>query len=601
MIKCLLHLKKPKNIIKLQEKPCDPGHYVGRLNLKQLLVVTDDTKLCAQKTEKITENHTFTQEFHQKNKMQICNSKLNICQKNIPNTKLCQTLDLASTQTGKGLKPFWTKSCPALSEKLWLPTEIGCQDLALNLSHRFVKNLELKLKYLEMNQNLKPPQKNLLKISCPLSQFSPPDIMDPVNITYSRKIRIYPNSEQKKLFNKCFDVSRFIYNKGVEVINKTYQDQLNNYKKQNENGCITCKAKTENNFFCDKHKKQKLKWKLPLTLPTLRPMVMKSDKDLTENELWQKEVPYDTRQLVLKSLITNYKSAISNKRSGNIKEFKFKFKRKDNPQQIMFVCKKAMIGGCIFKRRLKKKSKILFEKRHDIYSNYTPKHDFSIIKEHNKFYVIYSKERISSYKNAKYDVCSLDPGVRSFQTYYSPEKCCGSIGDNVNNKLTTMNNKLDKLSSIINSVSGRTKHNIKKRCLSLRTKMKSFVRDLHWQTCSFLTKNFGTIIIPEFKSKNMVKKDKTRKIGKRTVREMLGLSHFSFLQKLKFKCSEYNRKLIITTEEYTSKTCGNCGELNQKLGSSKVFHCRKCNLHIDRDLNGARNILIKYLLKKSLN
>lgn len=88
---------------------------------------------------------------------------------------------------------------------------------------------------------------------------------------------------------------------------------------------------------------------------------------------------------------------------------------------------------------------------------------------------------------------------------------------------------------------------------------------------------------------------KNRKIGKKTTRSMLGLSHFKFLQKLKFKCIEYQRNLIITSEEYTSKTCGNCGTINNKLGSSKTFKCNKCNVVIDRDINGARNILIKYL------
>ena len=47
--------KKPKNIIKLQEKPCNPKHYVEKLNLKPP-VVTDDTKLYTQKTEKKLKN-----------------------------------------------------------------------------------------------------------------------------------------------------------------------------------------------------------------------------------------------------------------------------------------------------------------------------------------------------------------------------------------------------------------------------------------------------------------------------------------------------------------------------------------------------------------
>ena len=54
-----------------------------------------------------------------------------------------------------------------------------------------------------------------------------------------------------------------------------------------------------------------------------------------------------------------------------------------------------------------------------------------------------------------------------------------------------------------------------------------------------------------------------------------------------------NKKLIICTEEYTSKTCSKCGEINEKLGGKKIFKCEKCQLQIDRDFNGAINILLK--------
>ena len=50
---------------------------------------------------------------------------------------------------------------------------------------------------------------------------------------------------------------------------------------------------------------------------------------------------------------------------------------------------------------------------------------------------------------------------------------------------------------------------------------------------------------------------------------------------------------MIGTEEYTSKTCTNCLKINYNLGSDKTFKCPNCSLIIDRDVNGARNILLK--------
>ena len=64
------------------------------------------------------------------------------------------------------------------------------------------------------------------------------------------------------------------------------------------------------------------------------------------------------------------------------------------------------------------------------------------------------------------------------------------------------------------------------------------------------------------------------------------------------KCEQYNRNLIEVNESYTSKTCGRCGKINEKLGGNKKFKCNECKLECDRDYNGARNILLR-LYKKS--
>jgi transposase len=51
----------------------------------------------------------------------------------------------------------------------------------------------------------------------------------------------------------------------------------------------------------------------------------------------------------------------------------------------------------------------------------------------------------------------------------------------------------------------------------------------------------------------------------------------------------------VVDEAYTSKTCGRCGSLHDGLGKSKVFKCPSCDFTLDRDVNGARNILIRFL------
>ena len=62
------------------------------------------------------------------------------------------------------------------------------------------------------------------------------------------------------------------------------------------------------------------------------------------------------------------------------------------------------------------------------------------------------------------------------------------------------------------------------------------------------------------------------------------------------KCKEYGSELIEVTEEYTSKTCTNCGIQSMNYSKDRIKECN-CGCKMDRDINGARNILIKNIKK----
>ena len=92
---------------------------------------------------------------------------------------------------------------------------------------------------------------------------------------------------------------------------------------------------------------------------------------------------------------------------------------------------------------------------------------------------------------------------------------------------------------------------------------------------------------PSFESQEIVSINKNKKVR----RDLLSLRHYQFKQKLLTR----SKGVVICKEHYTSKTCGSCGYLNN-VGSSKIYNCKICNLTIDRDINGARNILLKNLI-----
>ena len=113
---------------------------------------------------------------------------------------------------------------------------------------------------------------------------------------------------------------------------------------------------------------------------------------------------------------------------------------------------------------------------------------------------------------------------------------------------------------------------------------------MHNKTIKFLCDNYGKIIIPPFETQKMVSENK---IDNRTSRSLMNLSYYKFLRKLKNRCKEYDIELAIRPEYYTSKTCTRCGNIKKDLKNADIYKCNICNLHIDRDTNGARNIMLR--------
>ena len=184
-------------------------------------------------------------------------------------------------------------------------------------------------------------------------------------------------------------------------------------------------------------------------------------------------------------------------------------------------------------------------------------------------------------------VCALDPGVRKFQTVYSDTKIEKIQVDK--EKIKKLHIKLDLFASLrAKKIIGKNRYT--RRVKKIYNRIDNLIDDLHYKTIKSITDDYQLIFLPSFESQEMVRRNK---FGNRN---LLGLKHYLFQTRLKNKCFMMKHSNVhICTEEYTSKTCTNCGCLNDFLGMSEIFECSKCNIKIDRDVNGSRNILIKCL------
>ena len=603
-----------------------------------------------------------TQESPLASKLVTLKDRLLSYRKLTQGTESFQTSGLESTSKGQGCSPYWNSRSPDDSRRLWCPTEIGLHDLGSSLSNTSSFVTEPWLKYFSIKAVNPEALPSSQTTSWQSLRFSQPVTTDEdeaaLPSTRCRKLRVYPSPNQLRLFNSFMGASRFFYNRANEVVihkmaeakreRVVFLDALVFDGLGCCNGHVDAPAKdaeevdAENDhpakrpkkrcgkpiadgsrWFCEAHKDGPLgvSYKGFLSLPKLRPLVMKSDKDIAEKgpDAWQKEVPYDLRQGAIKELVTAYKSAFALKANGHIKGFSVCFKSKKSPRQV-FYCRANAFNAAkqtIFKTRLAKRGSKLRMRKRDLLKllrEDSPHGDFVVQKNGAAWYICLpltpKEDRLPVYENAAYKSVFIDPGVRTFQTFYSPDGVCGKIGDRFcEEELDHLAGKVDGLCSLMNKPSpmgrGRwfgwkTRRNMKSRAASFRQKIGHKVDDLHWKTCRFLCLAFQNIFIPKFGVKDMVKcRDGRRVIRNNTVRRMLELSHGRFIERLKYCAMNKHRKVYLVPESYTTKTCGSCGMQNNEVGSAKVFHCTdpECGYSLDRDLHGARNICISTIAR----
>ena len=290
------------------------------------------------------------------------------------------------------------------------------------------------------------------------------------------------------------------------------------------------------------------------------------------------------------------------------KKFDFKFKSK---KQLIHTInlEKCMIRGnknTIF-NNWSIKNKYIFRnlktseqlKKYDILGSSISYH--TVLKEYHMNIVYNDTTKINNNQN----VCAIDPGIRKFAVIYSHNKII-EIGKNCNKKLFKVCKEIDIIKSRMDKKEFYEKDfrifggkriliNNSKRKKSLRKVLhrkikylKNLKTELHNKTIKYLCDNYKKVIYPPFENQKMV-----GNLSSETARSMFNLSFYQFKQKLINKGIEKNVQILIKPEFYTSKTCGICGNIKYDLGNNEKYNCRKCGLIMDRDFNGARNILLR--------
>ena len=149
-------------------------------------------------------------------------------------------------------------------------------------------------------------------------------------------------------------------------------------------------------------------------------------------------------------------------------------------------------------------------------------------------------------------------------------------------------NKLNKEIILIKQKTNR----IRKKALTKREeRKKNIVNELHWKTIKNIVNNNDIIFYGDIKSQNISVKSNNKSL-KRAFSDMC---FYKFKTRLQYKALVENKRIFEVNEAYTTQTCSYCGNM-YKPECSKLYNCEKCKKTIDRDINAAKNILMKGII-----
>jgi len=557
-----------------------------------------------------------------KGRLKIWKSKLLTPNHGSLPTTLSQTLEAALTSKEKACEPFLSSRFTDSYKSLWLPTKIDLQGSASNLSSPLSPSTRGK-SWFSIERKSKLPNKSSARTSSQSLQFSLPEYTvsevagtrlrnmelkvakkgkSKNGLVKTLKIRIFPDSKQRDWIEQIHTQYRWFYNAALDIAH----GDCNNFLKEG-----TC-SETKFRDLVKTYRYEEVKEDLPAGGYCLI-------KQLVQDPEWS-GWPVPANQTLIHnrvargaaiSLARALNSGLANLKAGNIKRFQlsYKSKKRDSTYSSMFEDASfpkeflRIPGKWCYRNQAKQRTyvdwKDIFNDEAIIKSGFVLEYD-CLRKKHYILYTVpvnwYPEDCLGS-ENQAFEgsskgarTISLDPGVRTFLTGYDPNGHITVFGDDAADRLWMLLLQYDRLRSKLKE----TPHEpgLRRKLWQNVRKRQDLCRELHWKCASFLVSNYDLILLPHFRTAQMLR---GRTISKRTKRLLQAFQFYQFKERLAFQCRKHGKCLIFVEEHYTSKTCGRCGKINWELGGNKTFNCTGCGLCSDRDENAARNILLKQL------
>ncbi len=199
-----------------------------------------------------------------------------------------------------------------------------------------------------------------------------------------------------------------------------------------------------------------------------------------------------------------------------------------------------------------------------------------------KWFAIFTAEQeaVEFKSNGKKRV-GIDLGLKVFATLSSGERIANSrFYEKEEMRLTRLQRELSK-----KKVRSKNHANAKIKVVRLHERIANARNDfLHKQSNAFVNA-YGLIAMEQLNVQNMTKQNFGKQIN--------DASWKAFANMVAYKAASAGCQIVFVEPRGTSNTCSKCGLAREMPLSQRTFACNCCGLVLDRDVNAAKNILIR--------
>ena len=449
-------------------------------------------------------------------------------------------------------RPYWNEDIASFSAAVWLPTGTADRGAAINTPHGWSSKTAAHSWFSTSRMTTLEPV--LLRLYSPAAVQST-TICSNQGATrqQSRRIQVYPDRTQKLAIATWLTASRWTYNLTVEIL---------------QSG-------------------------IPAVWKHIASMVMPEVKALHPE--WD-SVPYQVKRTAVRDAcraMSNVKTfnleLKADQAHGNRTDEAFAqlgYRSRKNPRQSCYIPDDAVTEHGVYHTMLgplRMAEAIPAEHK-----------ECRLVQERGLYWLVVPHPAQCDIETPSGDgVVALDPGVRTFLTYFS-ETECGKLGHHAFGRIQRLCHWLDDLiSRTAKEPHRRKRRQMRSAQARMRQRITNLVDELHWQLARWLTSNYRIILLPTFEIHDMTQRA-GRRIRSKTARMMLTFRHYEFKQRLQWKAWQRGALVLDVNEAYTSKTRSWDGTVNTKLGGAKVIR-DETGFGMDRDVNGARGIFLRAL------